>query len=84
MELFVQQQVLNVLGGDSVVTSDPRCVDLGVRTAATSPDLQPFDPFREKPVEGVHWARSPTYGEALGPSSYQQPRTFRVSLGVRF
>lgn len=84
VELFVQPQVLNVLNRDAVVTSDPRYVDLGVLTAATSGDLQPFDPFTEKPVEGVHYARSPTFGEALGPAAYQQPRTFRISLGVRF
>ena len=84
VELFVQPQVLNVLNRDAVVTSDPRYVDLGVLTAATSADLQPFDPFTQKPVEGVHYARSPTFGQALGPASYQQPRTFRVSAGVRF
>jgi len=83
-ELFVQPQVLNVLNRDAVVTSDPRYVDLGVFTAATSADLQPFDPFKDEPVEGVHWARSPTFGEAFGPASHQQPRTFRVSVGVRF
>jgi hypothetical protein len=84
VELFVQPQVLNVFGGHAVVSSDRAYIDLGVRTAATSPDLQPFDPFTEKPVEGVHYALSPTFGQALGPTSYQQPRTFRISLGVRF
>lgn len=84
VELFVQPQLLNVLNRDAVVTSDPRYVDLGVFTAATSAELQPFDPFQEKPVEGIHWVRSPTFGEAFGPASYQQPRTFRVSVGVRF
>ncbi len=39
VELFVQPQVLNVLNRDAVVTSDPRYVDLGVFTAATSGDL---------------------------------------------
>jgi hypothetical protein len=35
-------------------------------------------------VEGVHYALSPTFGQAFGPKSYQQPRTFVVSMGARF
>ncbi|MBZ5587987.1 MAG: TonB-dependent receptor [Acidobacteriia bacterium] len=84
VEFFVQPQVMNVLGGRAIVTSDRFYIDLGVRTAATSEDLQTFNPFTEKPVKGVHYALSPTFGKALGPSAYQQPRTFRISMGVRF
>jgi outer membrane receptor protein involved in Fe transport len=84
VELFIQPRVVNVLGGSAIVSSDPNYIDRGVRTAATSSDLQPFDPFRTKPVEGVHYALSPTFGQAFGPRSYQQPRTFVVSMGVRF
>jgi hypothetical protein len=84
VEFFVQPQVLNVLGAHAIVTSDRFYIDLGVRTAATSSDLQPFNPFTEKPVESVNYAKSPTFGRALGPSAYQQPRTFRISMGVRF
>lgn len=84
VELFVQPRVLNVLGGDDIVTSDPAYIDLGVFTAANSADLNSFDPFRETPVEGVHYVRSATFGRAFGPEAYQQPRTFRISLGVRF
>jgi hypothetical protein len=86
VEFFVQPRVLNVLGRSAVISSDPRYIDLGVRTAATDTTntLQPFDPFRERPVEGVHYALSPTFGQAFGPKSYQQPRTFVVSMGARF
>jgi len=31
----------------------------------------------------VAFAKNPTFGKALGPAAYQQPRTFRISLGVR-
>ena len=76
--------MINVFNNDALATSDPNLVDVGVSTAAYDPSLKPFDPFHEKPVEGVHWAKSPTFGQALTPDAYQQPRTFRVSLGVRF
>jgi hypothetical protein len=84
VEIFVQPRVLNVLGGSAIISSDFWYIDRGVQTAATSADLQPFDPFRTKPVEGVNDALSPTFGQAFGPKSYQQPRTFVVSIGVRF
>jgi len=76
--------VVNVFGGSAIISTDPSYIDRGVLTAATSSDLQPFDPFTEKPVEGVNYALSPTFGQAFGPKSYQQPRTFVVSVGVRF
>lgn len=84
VELFVQPQVLNVLGAHAVMSSDNGYIDLGVRTAATSSDLQPFNPFTERPVRGVNYDLSPTFGQALGPAAYQQPRTFKISLGLRF
>lgn len=84
VELFVQPQVINVLGAHAIVTADRLYIDLGVRTAATSTDLQPFNPFTDKPVRGVNYELSPTFAQALGLTAYQQPRTFKISMGVRF
>jgi outer membrane receptor protein involved in Fe transport len=84
VELFVQPRVVNVLGGSAIITSDPFYIDRGVRTAINDPNLQPFDPFRTKPEEGVNYSLSPTFGQALNPKAYQQPRTFVVSMGARF
>ena len=86
VEIFVQPRVVNVLGESAIITSDPFYVDLGVRTAAADPTntLQPFDPFKTKPVEGTNYALSPTFGQTLNPKAYQQPRTFVVSMGARF
>ena len=84
VEVFVQPRIVNFLGGSAIVSTDPFYIDRGVRTAATSLDLQPFDPFKTKPVEGVNYALSPTFGQALNPKAYQQPRTFVVSMGARF
>jgi len=84
VELFVQPQVLNVFNRQTITQDDPGLIDQGVRTAVNTPGLQPFDPFRSRPVAGVNYALSPTFGQALSPAAYQQPRTFRVSMGVRF
>jgi len=32
----------------------------------------------------VVFAKNPTFGTARGPAAYQQPRTFRISMGLRF
>lgn len=37
-------------------------IDLGVLTAANSATLQPFNPFTQTPVEGVHWAKRTNFG----------------------
>jgi hypothetical protein len=62
--------------------------------------LKRFNPHTgDQPVEGVHWRKGPTYGKPLNPTlpvisveglgtaanaSFQLPRTYRVSLGLRF
>ena len=69
------------LGG----TINKRTIDTGVRTNASHPALyQAFNPFTTTPVEGVHWAKSPTFGLALNRFAYSKPRTFRMTFGVRF
>jgi hypothetical protein len=56
-----------------------------VRTNITHPALyQSFNPFTTTPVEGVHWAKSPTFGLALNRFAYTTPRTFRLTFGMRF
>jgi hypothetical protein len=50
-------------------------------TAIDDDTPETFDPFTEKPVEGVHYRFEP------GPVSrlaYQNPRTYYFSFGVRF
>jgi hypothetical protein len=51
---------------------------------ATNADLAPFDPFTETPVEGVHWRKGDDFGRPTGEQDFQAPRTFLVSLGLRF
>jgi outer membrane receptor protein involved in Fe transport len=84
VELFVQPQVVNIFNSHAIAQNDPSLIDQGVLTAVNTPSLQPFNPFTQKPVKGVNYALSPTFGQALSPAAYQQPRMFRISMGVRF
>jgi hypothetical protein len=82
-ELFVKGDVLNVFNQDGLVV--PRFINTGVLTNLNRPaTLQAFDPFTERPVEGTHWALTPEFGTATSRFGYQTPRTFRMSVGVRF
>ena len=74
--LFVQGHLLNAF--NEIPTWD----DDTVFTAFNDATLEPFNPFTEEPVEGVHWRKGSDFGEpafAIGDS-----RSWRFSLGVRF
>jgi hypothetical protein len=64
--------------------------DVGKRCAT-------FNPFTETPVEGIHYVKDARYGKPTGETtpvlgvggttfggSFQPPRTYRGSLGIRF
>ena len=81
--LFVKGDVLNAFDNAGLVV--PRFINTGVLTNVNRPAAyQAFDPFTETPVEGVHWALDPAFGSATSRFGYQLPRTFRMSVGVRF
>jgi len=95
--IFVQAELLNAFGEDNLVTHDTTvftarngasCTSGGVRCVA-------FNPFTETPVEGRHYVKGPRFGQAtaatiINPAtgavtgSYQLPRTYRFSAGIRF
>jgi outer membrane receptor protein involved in Fe transport len=79
LELFLQPEVVNVFNEQAVEAPNTT-----VFTARNDGSLETFNPFTEVPVEGVHWRKGPSWGEAQSEGSYQQPRTFRFSLGLRF
>ncbi len=91
-EIFISPEVTNVFNAQDLDTTDTRFVDLTVGTAATNGACRnsptgrclPFNPYTTTPVEGLHWQRGPNFGKAIGNLGYQTPRTFRVSVGVRF
>ena len=79
VELFVRPDVLNLFNEKGVTA-----VDVNVLTARNSPQFQPFNPFTETPVRGVHYQLASTFGKPTSGADYQLPRTFRVSAGMRF
>ena len=92
VNLFVQPQIVNLFNRHTVDTTDNSLFDTTILTAdnrgacSNSPTGRclPFNPLTEKPVEGVNWQKGPNFGKAVNPFGFQTPRTFRVSLGLRF
>jgi hypothetical protein len=77
--MFIQPEVINVFNESAVVDPNTRTL-----TARNDGSLETFNPFTETPVEGVHWRRGDSFGQPLSEDDYQQPRTFRFSVGIRF
>jgi outer membrane receptor protein involved in Fe transport len=73
VNLFVQGELINAFDEQAVVNG-----------SASVRLLEGFDPFTETPVEGVHWEKASTFGQATSPNHYQLARTYRVSVGLRF
>lgn len=95
LDLFLKPEVINILDAHKIDTTDIRYLDTTVLTAdnptarcpgSTLPTglCMPFNPFTETPVEGVHFVKGPDFGKAINALGYQQPRTYRIGLGVRF
>jgi outer membrane receptor for ferrienterochelin and colicin len=85
VEVFVSPQILNLFNSQHVIS-----VDQTVENAANqSKYYAKFNPFTTVPVQGprgtgANWTTGPLFGQPTGPTSYQAPRTFRISAGVRF
>jgi outer membrane receptor protein involved in Fe transport len=87
VEVFVQPEVRNVFDEDGLLEFDTRIRtfdEANDDTACNGGPCQPFDPFTETPVEGVHWAKRDTFGQPLAEDDFQDPREFRFSVGFRF
>jgi outer membrane receptor protein involved in Fe transport len=81
-EVFLQGDLLNAFNAHGI--ADPTRISTTVTTAATSSAYQPFNPFTEAPVRGVHYDLAANFGQALNDLAYQTPRTYRFSVGLRF
>lgn len=79
LELFLQPEVLNIFNEDAVIAGNTTVFD-----ATSSATMAPFDPFTETPVEGVNWRKGSSFGQPRSEADYQQPRTVRFSVGLRF
>ena len=81
VQLFVQPQVLNVFNAQHSIA-----VNTTVFTTQNDPTgkLVDFNPFTTAPKEGVNWEKGPNFGKPTSAAMYQFPRTFQVSVGLRF
>jgi hypothetical protein len=83
--LFGQIQVLNLFNQFQLFNISSGAIDTAVLTAVDDPDrFQPFNPFTERPVQGVHWDFGEEFGQPVGAAAYTLPRTFQFALGIRF
>jgi hypothetical protein len=86
VSLFAQGELINVFNEQNVTA-----FNTSVLTASNDSTLRRFNPRAgDVPVEGVHWRKGPLFGLPTSAASsttsghFQTPRTYRVSLGLRF
>jgi hypothetical protein len=91
VRFFLEGDILNLFGQQGL--EDPDFIDKSVFTRRQTSCLQtgsnerclPFNPLAgEVPREGVHWQKGPKFGQPTAAEAYQLPRTYRLSLGLRF
>ncbi|HYN19314.1 MAG TPA: hypothetical protein VE078_00020, partial [Thermoanaerobaculia bacterium] len=79
VEIYLQPEMINVFDEQGV-----GFVNQAVQTATNTAGVARFNPFTETPVEGVHWRKGANFGKPTNELHFQQPRTFRMSVGFRF
>jgi hypothetical protein len=92
VQLFIQPEVINLFNARGVESFDEE-----VLTNIDVDYLAPFNPFTTSPIEcpqgaaesqcesmGAHFQKGPNFGKANSEGDYQQSRTFRFSVGLRF
>jgi hypothetical protein len=91
VKLIVQPEVINLFNEQAVTSFNEE-----VLTSDDVDYLEPFNPFTtanpvecpqgapESECEGAHWQKGPNFGKPETEGDYQQPRTFRFSVGLRF
>jgi hypothetical protein len=95
VEVFAQAEMFNLLDQSSI--DSPNMTVRTRRSAGASSGLAAFNPFTDAPIEcpqgapasqctamGAHWQKGPDFGKPTGPASYQDPRSYRFSVGLRF
>jgi hypothetical protein len=83
LQALVKVDVLNLFDQSAIV--NPFFINQAVLTNVSTPArFAAFNPFAETPVRGTHWDLGPTFGQATSRFAYQVPRTYRMSVGLRF
>ncbi len=73
ISLFLQPEVRNLFNNHGAIRHD----NAMTVTAA-------FNPWTEEPIEGEHYVLGDNFGRPVSEADYQRPRTFLISLGLRF
>jgi hypothetical protein len=95
-QLFAEADLQNVFNEQAV--ENPGAIDKRVNINRNDRNLAIFNPFTTTPVECpqgtptssagcrniANYQLVPTFGTPVSKGAYQQPRTLRVSVGVRF
>ncbi len=84
LDLFLHPEMVNVFNQQRVDSTAIDLFNTTVLTANNTSTLTRFNPFTETPVEGVNWRKGPNFGKPVSPQAYEQPRTYRFSVGLRF
>jgi len=100
LQFFIGGELLNAFDDDAVVIGNttvltnvsPACIQTVGAGAGTR--CARFNPLTETPIEGVHWQKGGSFGKPTAKTtfatsggaggSFQLPRTYRVSAGLRF
>jgi outer membrane receptor for ferrienterochelin and colicin len=93
--IFANAIVVNALDNDAVI--NPNQTVITRRTGGAASGLVVFNPFTDSPVEcpqgsaasacsgmGAHWQKGVNFGKPVGVASYQIPREYRFTMGIRF
>jgi outer membrane receptor protein involved in Fe transport len=97
VQLFLQGNMFNIfnekgqIGGDTTIRTNrnANCLQ-GANGPTPGTRCLAFDPFTTAPVEGVHWQKGPLFGQPTTATtwstrgSFQLPRTYLFSAGLRF
>jgi Carboxypeptidase regulatory-like domain/TonB dependent receptor/TonB-dependent Receptor Plug Domain len=100
VRFFVQTDIVNVFNEQGVeypATARGPVINQTVNIRRTNAAFQAFNPFTTAPVEcpqgtaaaqctamGAHYQLSSTFGQPTNREAYQDPREYRISLGIRF
>lgn len=96
LEFYAQGEVLNTfnedaqVGGNTTVLTAANSTCIQTTGPKTGQRCSTFNPRTETPIQGIHYQLGPTFGKPTAATtfstqgSFQLPRTYRLSLGVRF
>lgn len=84
---FIQTDIINVFNEQAIeypATARGNVIDQTVFVRRTRSSLTAFNPFTTTPIEGTHYQKSATFGQPTNREAYQDPREYRLSVGIRF